>query len=53
MGRPLKVAGKKEDITGRTSAAALRSPWEFAALVRRERENGQRACFPTDGIVCR
>lgn len=28
-GRPLKVAGKKEDITGRTSDAVLRSPWEF------------------------
>jgi hypothetical protein len=28
-GQPLKVAGKKEDVTGLTTAAILRSPWEF------------------------
>lgn len=28
-GQPLNVPGKKEDITGKTSAAILRSPWEF------------------------
>lgn len=28
-GQPLNVPGKKEDITGKTSAAILKSPWEF------------------------
>jgi hypothetical protein len=28
-GQPLNVPGRKEDITGRTSAAILKSPWEF------------------------
>ena len=28
-GQPLNVPGRKEDITGRTSAAILKSPWDF------------------------
>jgi hypothetical protein len=28
-GQPLKVRGKKEDVTGRTTDAILKSPWEF------------------------